>query len=108
MVETKPVVALYRPRSHPNLVVIDKENGGKADALNAGLNVAGSQLVCAVDAGTIIEPEAMQRMVRPFLTRDAVVAAGGTIRIVNGSRRSGRFESLGYRRLTVVWRLRGI
>ncbi|MGH9279617.1 MAG: glycosyltransferase family 2 protein [Acidimicrobiales bacterium] len=91
LVETKPVVGLYRSRSHPNLVVVDKENGGKADALNAGLNVATGHLVCAVDADTIIEPEAMQRMVRPFLTTDDTVAAGGTIRIVNGSEvRHGR------------------
>ncbi len=84
-VETEPVTALYRSRSHPHLVVVDKENGGKADALNAGLNLATGRLVCAVDADTIIEPEALQRMVRPFLIRDDVVAAGGTIRIVNGS-----------------------
>ncbi len=94
-VETKPVVALYRSRTHPNLVVVDKENGGKADALNAGLNVAGGQLVCAVDADTIIEPEALQQMVRPFITADDVVAAGGTIRIVNGSDvRNGRVTAL--------------
>ena len=85
LVETAPVTGLYRSRSHPHLVVVDKEKGGKADALNAGLNLAAGQLVCAVDADTIIEPDAMQRMVRPFLTRDDVVAAGGTIRIVNGS-----------------------
>ncbi|MFN2506590.1 MAG: glycosyltransferase [Acidimicrobiales bacterium] len=94
-VETKPVIALYRSRAHPNLVVVDKQNGGKADALNAALNVATGQLVCAVDADTIIEPEALLRMVRPFVTRDDVVAAGGTIRIVNGSEvRNGRVTSL--------------
>jgi len=94
-VETKPVAALYRSRSHPSLIVIDKENGGKADALNAGLNVAGGRLVCAVDADTIIDPEALQQMVRPFITRDDVVAAGGTIRIVNGSEvRDGRVTTL--------------
>ena len=94
-VETKPVVALYRSRAHPNLVVVDKQNGGKADALNAALNVATGQLVCAVDADTIIEPEALLRMVRPFVTRDDVVAAGGTIRIVNGSEvRNGRVTRL--------------
>jgi len=94
-VETKPVIALYRSRAHPNLVVVDKQNGGKADALNAALNVATGRLVCAVDADTIIEPEALLRMVRPFVTRDDVVAAGGTIRIVNGSEvRNGRVTSL--------------
>jgi cellulose synthase/poly-beta-1,6-N-acetylglucosamine synthase-like glycosyltransferase len=93
--EAHPVAALYRSTSHPNLVVVDKENGGKADALNAGLNVAGGRLVCALDADTIIEPEALTRMVRPFVSHDDVVAAGGTIRIVNGSDvRHGRVVEL--------------
>ena len=93
--ETRPVTALYRSPAHPNLVVIDKENGGKADALNAGLNVASGRLVCAVDADTIIEPAALQRMVRPFVTCDDVIAAGGTVRIVNGSEvRDGRVTNL--------------
>jgi len=94
-VESRPVTALYRSRSYPTLVVIDKENGGKADALNAGLNVAGGRLVCAVDADTVIEPDALQRMVRPFITDDDVVAVGGTIRIANGSEvRNGRVVEL--------------
>jgi cellulose synthase/poly-beta-1,6-N-acetylglucosamine synthase-like glycosyltransferase len=67
-------------------VVVDKENGGKADALNAGLNVASGELVCAIDADTLIESDALLRMVRPFLQRDDVVAAGGTIRAANGSK----------------------
>ena len=67
-------------------MVVDKENGGNADALNAGLNVAVGELVCAVDADTLIEPDAIQRMVRPFLLKDDVVAAGGTIRVVNSCR----------------------
>jgi cellulose synthase/poly-beta-1,6-N-acetylglucosamine synthase-like glycosyltransferase len=66
-------------------VVVDKENGGKADALNAALNLSTGELVCAMDADTLIEPDALQRMVRPFLYSDDVVAAGGTIRIVNAS-----------------------
>ena len=84
-VDTKPVRQLYRSRTHPNLVVADKMNGGKADALNAALNLASGELVCAIDADTLIEPDALQRMVRPFLSSDTVVAAGGTIRIANGS-----------------------
>ena len=84
-IDTKPVRALYRSRTHPNLLVADKVNGGKADALNVGLNLATGDLVCAIDADTLIEADALQRMVRPFLSDDSVVAAGGTIRVVNGS-----------------------
>jgi cellulose synthase/poly-beta-1,6-N-acetylglucosamine synthase-like glycosyltransferase len=84
-IRSKDVVGLYRSRMYPNLVVIDKVNGGKADALNAGLNFATGELVCAIDADTLIEPDSLQRMVRPFLERTDVVAAGGTIRIANGS-----------------------
>ena len=78
LISTQPIRALYRSRSHPNLVVADKENGGtKAGALNAGLNLATGDLVCAIDADTLIEPDALQRMVRPFLAGDEVLAAGG-------------------------------
>ena len=85
LVESQPVRALYRSRVKPELVVVDKQNGGKADALNAGLNVASGELVCAIDADTLIEADSLLRMVRPFLERDDVVAAGGTIRAANGS-----------------------
>jgi cellulose synthase/poly-beta-1,6-N-acetylglucosamine synthase-like glycosyltransferase len=90
-VRSEPVRGLYRSRSIANLLVVDKENGGKADALNAGLNVATGDLVCSIDADTIIEPDALLRVVRPFLGSDDVVATGGTIRVANGSViRSGR------------------
>lgn len=79
------VHSLYYSAKHPNLIVADKLNGGKADALNAGLNLAGGELVCSIDADTLIEADALQRMVRPFIGRDDVLAAGGTIRIANGS-----------------------
>lgn len=83
-IQTRPVRGLYQSLSHSNLLVIDKENGGKADALNTGLNLATGELVCAIDADTLIQPDALQRLVRPFMTNDNVVAAGGTIRVVNG------------------------
>lgn len=90
-VPSAPVRGVYRTDSIPNLIVVDKENGGKADALNAGLNVAQGDLVCAIDADTVIEPDALLRVVRPFLGREDVVATGGTIRVVNESVvRSGR------------------
>ena len=84
-IKTKPVRDLYRSATYPSLVVVDKENGGKADALNVGLSFAQGELVCAMDADTLIEPDGLQRMVRPFLYATDVVATGGTIRVVNGS-----------------------
>jgi cellulose synthase/poly-beta-1,6-N-acetylglucosamine synthase-like glycosyltransferase len=81
---TRPVREVFRSRRYPNLWVIDKENGGKADALNAGLNYARTPLFCAIDADSILEREALARVVRPFLEDDTTVAAGGTIRIANG------------------------
>ncbi|MGH2918363.1 MAG: glycosyltransferase family 2 protein [Solirubrobacteraceae bacterium] len=90
-VDSAPVRGLYRSRVKPELVVVDKENGGKADALNAGLNVASGDLICVIDADTLIETDALLRMVRPFLESENVVAAGGTIRVANGSAvRAGR------------------
>jgi len=87
--EHAEVYGLYRSAIKPNLVVVDKANGGKADALNTGLNVASGRLVCAIDADTLIESDALLRMARPFLDGDDVVAVGGTIRVVNGSRVKG-------------------
>jgi cellulose synthase/poly-beta-1,6-N-acetylglucosamine synthase-like glycosyltransferase len=93
-VETQPVTGIYRSAVNPNLVVVDKENGGKADALNVGINVASGDLVCAIDADTLIESDALLRMVRPFLLNEEVVAAGATIRIVNSSEvKAGRVVS---------------
>ena len=86
-----PVRGVYRSRTTPSLVVVDKENGGKADALNVALDVAAGELACAIDSDTVVEPDALQRMVRPFLLEEDVVAVGGTIRAVNGSEvRAGR------------------
>jgi cellulose synthase/poly-beta-1,6-N-acetylglucosamine synthase-like glycosyltransferase len=82
--QTTPITGIYRSRSFPNLVVATKPNAGKADALNTALNLAAGDLVCAVDADTIIEVDALQRLVLPFIRSDDVVAAGATIRVANG------------------------
>lgn len=83
---TQPIRAIYRSRSHANLRVIDKENGGKADALNAGINVARHALFCGVDADSILARDSLRRVVKPFLSDPRVVASGGTVRIANGCR----------------------
>jgi cellulose synthase/poly-beta-1,6-N-acetylglucosamine synthase-like glycosyltransferase len=86
-VENRPIRGLYANPAYPRLLVIDKENGGKADAMNAGINVARTPLVCVIDADTLLESDALIRVVRPFV-EDPVrtVAVGGTIRIANGCR----------------------
>jgi cellulose synthase/poly-beta-1,6-N-acetylglucosamine synthase-like glycosyltransferase len=81
---TKDVRAIYRSQQVPNLIVVAKEKGGKADALNAALNISSSELVCNIDADTIIDPNGLRRLVRPFLRSHDVVAAGATIRVANG------------------------
>lgn len=90
-IRTARLRGLYRCPEYPNLIVVDKENGGKADALNLGLQVASGELICAMDADTLVEADALTRMVRPFLNDSHVVCAGGTLRVLNASEvRSGR------------------
>ncbi len=81
--ETGHVRSIKRSRRNPNLFVVDKENGGKADSLNVGLNIASGELVCAIDADTIVGSNALQELVSPFLTHPDTVAVGGTIRLVD-------------------------
>jgi cellulose synthase/poly-beta-1,6-N-acetylglucosamine synthase-like glycosyltransferase len=90
------VRGMYRSRTYANLRVIDKANGGKADALNAGINAARNALFCAVDADSILQRDSLLRVVQPFLDDERTVAAGGTVRIANGSRvRGGFLEAAG-------------
>jgi cellulose synthase/poly-beta-1,6-N-acetylglucosamine synthase-like glycosyltransferase len=88
----KPIRGIYESATYPNLVVVDKENGGKADALNAGLNLSLYPIFCAIDADSILEPDALLRLVRPFVDAPGVtIAAGGVVRVANGSEiHSGR------------------
>jgi len=83
-IDTQELRAIYHSKRYPNLWLFDKENGGKADALNVGINYANSGLFCAIDADSLVERDALMRIVRPFLEDNTTVAAGGIIRIVNG------------------------
>ncbi len=88
---TAPIRGAWHSPTHPELWVIDKENGGKADALNAGLNHCRTPLFCAMDADSLPERDALTRLARAFMEDVFMVAAGGIIRIANGcSFRSGR------------------
>jgi biofilm PGA synthesis N-glycosyltransferase PgaC len=80
MLPTARVRGIYRSPTFPNLVVVDKENGGKADGWNAGLNVARYRYVCGVDADTFFEPDALLRVMR-FAIQDPARIIGVTSQI---------------------------
>ena len=83
-IASQPVQAFYRSLQYPDLVAIDKANGGKADAINAGINAARYPLVCVIDADSLLEEHALSRAVLPFIEDPTTIAAGGIVRIVNG------------------------
>ncbi len=81
------IKGVYRSKnpSYNRLTVIDKNNGGKADSLNAGINICHSGLFVSIDADSIIEPDSILKLVKPFLEEKErkVIGTGGVIRIVN-------------------------
>ncbi len=82
---TQDIRQAYLSSLDPRVVVVDKVNGGKADALNAGINFAQYPLVCAIDADTLLDSGALARLVWEFQSHGDTVATGGIVRIVNGS-----------------------
>lgn len=87
-IPTKPIRAGVFKSTNPafeKLTVVDKENGGKADALNMGLNISNNQYVACIDVDCLLLENSLQKMVKPFLevTEETVIATGGVIRIAN-------------------------
>jgi cellulose synthase/poly-beta-1,6-N-acetylglucosamine synthase-like glycosyltransferase len=85
------VRSVHVARGYPELlVVVRKENGGKADALNVGINLAQHDLVCMVDADSVLDNDALLSVVKPFADDPLRIAAtGGVVRIANGCTVSG-------------------
>ena len=83
-IASKRVIQLYQSKLEPNLYLIEKENGGKADALNAGINLASYPYVCSIDGDSILHKNALLRVMEPIVSSAGeVIAAGGTIRVAN-------------------------
>lgn len=86
-IESKAVKGVYKSTnsSYSKLTVVDKENGGKADALNAGINISEMEILACIDVDCILSNESLTRMVRPFMeeTNRKVIAVGGVIGIAN-------------------------
>jgi cellulose synthase/poly-beta-1,6-N-acetylglucosamine synthase-like glycosyltransferase len=86
-ISTKPVRAIYKSSNpvYKKLLVVDKQNGGKADALNVGINIASNDILVCIDVDCILEQDAMLKLIKPFLEEKEkrVIAAGGVVRIAN-------------------------
>ncbi len=85
IVPHKPLKGVYKSNLFPNLIVLDKENGKKADALNAGVNASRKDVICNVDSDSWLEPDILKKMLRAFVEDETSIAVGGIVRIANGS-----------------------
>jgi cellulose synthase/poly-beta-1,6-N-acetylglucosamine synthase-like glycosyltransferase len=88
-IATAPVRGMYEatiplPPGLIRLVVIDKENGGKADALNAGINASIAPYFVSLDADSILDQRALKELMRIVQEDPRVVAVGGQVAIANG------------------------
>ncbi|WP_456312342.1 glycosyltransferase family 2 protein [Pseudomonas shirazensis] len=86
-IETKKIKGLYTSRNaaYKKLIVVDKENGGKADALNVGLNIAQNRYIVCIDVDCILDKDSLLKLAKPFLGSygKRVIATGGVVRIAN-------------------------
>ena len=95
-IDSQPIKTVYLSPAYPNLVVIDKENSGKADSINAAINISRNPLITVIDADSILEKDCLLKIVRPFMEDDNIVAVAGTVRIANGCKiNRGYIEEVG-------------
>lgn len=85
-IPTQKIEAVYFSKDYPNLLYVQKQNGGKSDALNAGINISRYPLFTCLDADSRIEREALLRLSMEFIKDSRTVVAGGLVRIANGSK----------------------
>ncbi len=102
-IDSQPIKAVYLSPAYPNLVVIDKEKGGKADSINAAINISRNPLITVIDADSILERDCLLKIVRPFMEDKNIVAVGGSVRIANGCKvNNGYIEEVGFSKLWLV------
>ncbi len=84
-IETKKINQIYQSHIHPHCILVEKENGGKADALNAGINVSRYPYFCSMDGDSMLDELSLLRVMEPIiLSNGEVIATGGSVRIANG------------------------
>jgi cellulose synthase/poly-beta-1,6-N-acetylglucosamine synthase-like glycosyltransferase len=80
--KTKQIRNIYRS-SDDLMILIDKENGGKADSINAGINFARGSYICTIDADSILDSSALKDVVRPFIVNPYTIVSGGQLAAAN-------------------------
>ncbi len=84
-IQTEQIRGVFRSKKHPKLLLIDKENGGKADAVNAGVNLSSFRYLTIIDADSVFDRNGVLRISRMINIDPAnTVAVGGQLRIANG------------------------
>jgi len=83
-IPTKEVLGVYESQEYPNLVVVEKVNGRRADAINAAVSLSRYPLLCIIDADCVLDADALLHMARPFLRDTGVAAVAGVVRPSNG------------------------
>ncbi|WP_317619456.1 sulfatase-like hydrolase/transferase [Empedobacter stercoris] len=122
-IKTKPINAIYKSTNpvFKKLVIVDKVNGGKSDALNVGINIATNDYIVCIDVDCILEQDAILKLAKPFMdeAKAKVIACGGVIRLANNctiidgkivdvnlpKTRLGRAQALEYIRAFVLGRM---
>lgn len=84
-IKTNEVLGVYSSSEFKKLIFIDKVNGGKADALNAGINMSQYPIFAGVDADSVLENDALIKLTMAFVENPETVAIGGIVRVSNGS-----------------------
>ena len=83
-IPTQKTLAVYQSKSHPEIIVVDKEHGGKFDTSNVGINAARTDYFIVIDADTFLDDAGFEALIRPMLTSPETIAIGASVRIVNG------------------------
>jgi cellulose synthase/poly-beta-1,6-N-acetylglucosamine synthase-like glycosyltransferase len=85
---TQAIRGVYRSSLHPNLFMVDKENGGKSDALNVGVNLSKYPYFVSLDGDTVLDTDAFIKVIKPIVEArpgEEIIATGGSVGIANGS-----------------------
>ena len=81
IIKTRHVLSI---KKNGNLILIDKENGGKADSINVGINYSSKKMICTIDADSVLDKKALKQTIQPFINDDSVFVSGGQLAVANG------------------------